>query len=96
MLLSITHESIACSLHGPEAKNSGAQVSVDTACSSALVGVHLARQQLGVAYSGGAALAAGVNLMLAETTTAAAQAAGMLTPDGRCKTLDVAADGYVR
>ena len=22
--------------------------------------------------------------------------AGMLTPDGRCKTLDIAADGYVR
>ena len=68
---------------------------MDTACSSALVGVHLARQHLG-ACSGGAALAAGVNLMLAETTTAAAQAAGMLTPDGRCKTLDAAADGYVR
>ena len=42
------------------------------------------------------ALVACVNLMLAETTTAAAQVAGMLTMDGRCKTLDAAADGYVR
>jgi len=41
-------------------------------------------------------LAAGVNLILAEQTTAVAQAAGMLALDGRCKTLDAAADGYTR
>ena len=70
------------------------QVSVDTACSSALVATHLAVQHLHM--HGGAALAAGVNLMLSEMTTAAAQAAGMLTYNGRCKTLDAAADGYVR
>ena len=56
---------------------------MDTACSSALVAAHLAAQQL--ARAGGAALAAGVNLMLAEATTAGAQGAGMLSPDGRCK-----------
>lgn len=44
----------------------------------------------------GSVLAAGINLMLAETTTAAAQVAGMLTLDGHCKTMDAAADGYVR
>lgn len=44
----------------------------------------------------GSVLSAGVNLMLAETTTVAAQAAGMLTLDGRCKTIDANANGYVR
>lgn len=34
--------------------------------------------------------------MLTPTTTAMFAKAGMLTPDGRCKTLDSAADGYVR
>ena len=76
---------------------SGMQVSVDTACSSALVGAHLAAQHLGACSGGGGScLAAAVNLMLAETSTAAAQAAGMLTLDGRCKALDAAADGYAR
>ena len=45
---------------------------------------------------GGSALAGAVNAMLAESTTAAAFTAGMLTSDGRCKTLDATADGYVR
>lgn len=73
----------------------GPALSIDTACSSAMVGAHAAVQQLTAGRSG-AALAAGVNLVLAWRTTAAAQAAGMLAPDGRCKTLDSAADGYVR
>ena len=59
-----------------------------------MVATHLAMQYLG--SNGFKALAACVNLMLAETTTAAAQVAGMLTMDGRCKTLDATADGYVR
>lgn len=42
------------------------------------------------------ALSGAVNLMLAPQTMAMYHAAGMLTPDGRCKTLDAAADGYVR
>jgi acyl transferase domain-containing protein len=53
-----------------------AQVSIDTACSSALVGAHAAAQHLG--RHGGAALSAGVNLMLAEHTTAATHIAGVL------------------
>lgn len=70
------------------------QVSIDTACSSALVGTHMAVQHM--QKESGAALAAGINLMLAEHTTAATQVAGMLSPESRCKTLDAAADGYVR
>ena len=46
-------------------------MSIDTACSSALVGTHMGVQHL--AAVGGKALAAGVNLMLAERTTAATQ-----------------------
>ena len=50
------------------------QVSIDTACSSALVGAHAAAQHLG--RHGGAAVSAGVNMMLAEQTTAATHIAG--------------------
>lgn len=41
-------------------------------------------------------LAAGVNLTLRPETTAVLSKAGMLAADGRCKTLDAAADGYMR
>jgi len=39
---------------------------------------------------------AGVSLTMRAETTAVLSKAGMLTPDGRCKTLDAAADGYAR
>lgn len=39
---------------------------------------------------------AGLNLTMRAETTAVLAKAGMLTPDGRCKTLDASADGYVR
>jgi hypothetical protein len=42
------------------------------------------------------AISAGVNLTLFPDTFAMFKRAGMLAPDGRCKTLDAAADGYVR
>ena len=38
----------------------------------------------------------GVKLILTPSTSAMFKRAGMLAPDGRCKTLDSAADGYVR
>ena len=53
---------------------SGPAVSIDTACSSAMVGTHQAAQHL--QRHGGGALSAGVNLMLAQRTTSAAQIAG--------------------
>ena len=42
------------------------------------------------------ALAGGVNLILSPELTITLSKARMLPPDGRCKTFDAAADGYVR
>jgi len=73
----------------------GPSISVDTACSSSLVAIHLASAAL---RSGecAVALAGGVNLVLSEDVTDAFRDAGMMAADGRCKTFDAAADGYVR
>ena len=42
------------------------------------------------------ALAGGVNLILLPDTTMLLSRARMMAPDGRCKTFDAAADGFVR
>jgi phthiocerol/phenolphthiocerol synthesis type-I polyketide synthase B len=73
----------------------GPAVVVDTACSSSLVSVHLACQSLRRRESD-TALAAGVNLNLSPENFIACSRWGMLAPDGRCKTFDAGADGYVR
>ena len=43
-----------------------------------------------------AGIIGGVSVLLSPITTTMFLKAGMLSPDGRCKTLDASADGYVR
>ncbi|MDZ7269345.1 MAG: type I polyketide synthase [candidate division KSB1 bacterium] len=73
----------------------GPSVSVDTACSASLTALHLACQSLRLGESD-LALAGGVNVILSPDGIITASQARMLSPDGRCKTFDASADGYVR
>ncbi|WP_218081861.1 type I polyketide synthase [Anthocerotibacter panamensis] len=73
----------------------GPSLVVDTACSSSLVAVHLACQSLRSGESR-MALAGGVNLLLAPYCTVATSRMHLMAPDGRCKTFDARANGYVR
>jgi acyl transferase domain-containing protein/NADPH:quinone reductase-like Zn-dependent oxidoreductase/SAM-dependent methyltransferase/acyl carrier protein len=73
----------------------GPAITVDTACSSSLVAIHLACQSLKQKECS-VAVAGGVNLMLSPELSLAFSKAGMLSSDGRCKTFDSSADGYVR
>ena len=68
---------------------------VDTACSSSLVAVQRAVDALrsGVCDL---AIAGGVNLIISPKLFISIDKAGMLSKDGRCKTFDAAANGYVR
>ena len=68
---------------------------MDTACSASLVAVHLACQSLRLRECR-VALAGGVNLTLSPETTIALSKAHMMAADGRCKTFDSRADGFVR
>ena len=73
----------------------GPAIAVDTACSSSLVAIHQAVSGL---QRGEAdlALAGGVNTILSGRLLELRGNAGMLAPDGKCKTFDASANGYVR
>ncbi len=75
-------------LHGP-------CLSVDTACSSSLVAVHLGVAALRRGETS-MAIAGGVNVILSPEWNVVLSRAKMMAPDGRCKTFDASADGYVR
>ena len=74
----------------------GPSLTVNTACSSSLVCVSLARTAVSSRHAVPGALASGVFLVLSPQNTQWLSIAGMLAPDGRCKALDAAGDGYVR
>ena len=73
----------------------GPSMAIDTACSSSLTAIHQACKSL---RSGECdlAIAGGVNMILSPAHSIAFGKAGVLAADGRCKTFDAGADGYVR
>lgn len=73
----------------------GPSLAVDTACSSALVAVHLAVNSLRNRECD-LAIAAGVNRILLPEVSINFCQAKMLSPEGRCYTFDAAANGFVR
>src|SRR5262249_34296884 len=75
-------------VHGPSEP-------IDTACSSSLVAIHKAL----LAIEAGEceqAIVGGVNIMITPDFHISFDRAGMLSPDGRCKTFSKHANGYVR
>ncbi|MDV9177416.1 type I polyketide synthase, partial [Streptomyces sp. W16] len=72
----------------------GPALAVDTACSSALVAVHLA---IGSLRSGESdvALVGGVNLALTDLFAGVGTQMGLLSPSGACRPFDAGADGIV-
>jgi acyl transferase domain-containing protein len=75
-------------VHGPS-------MTIDSACSAALVAVHLACESLRRSEST-LTLAGGVNLNIIPESAIGMSKFGGLSPDGRCFTFDARANGYVR
>jgi amino acid adenylation domain-containing protein/thioester reductase-like protein len=73
----------------------GPSEAVDSACSSSLLALHHAVRAL---QTGDCeiAIVGGVNALLTPSLSISFTKAGMLSPDGRCKTFDKRANGYVR
>lgn len=75
-------------MHGPA-------LTFDTACSSGLLAVHMACRSLD-GHESDLALAGGCMVMWEPRKNIWASAQGMLSPTGRCRAFDEAADGVVR
>ncbi|MCW0216872.1 MAG: polyketide synthase dehydratase domain-containing protein, partial [Prosthecobacter sp.] len=73
----------------------GPNMAIETACSSSLVALHEACKSLQRSECS-LALAGGVNAILTPDLSINFSKAGMLAADGKCKTFDEKADGYVR
>jgi acyl transferase domain-containing protein len=73
----------------------GPSLVIDTACSSSLIAVNFGCQSLQNRESN-LCLVGGVNLILTPEPTIVFSQARMMAADGRCKTFDASADGYVR
>ncbi|KAM7219419.1 hypothetical protein V8F06_005153 [Rhypophila decipiens] len=73
----------------------GPSMTIDTACSSSLVGVYEAVQSLRSGTSQ-VAVACGTNLLLSAFSYVTESKLGMLSPTGRSRMWDAAADGYAR
>jgi acyl transferase domain-containing protein/NAD(P)-dependent dehydrogenase (short-subunit alcohol dehydrogenase family)/acyl carrier protein len=91
-------ETAACMASGRVAYHlnvNGPALTFDTACSSGLLAVHMACRSLDGRETD-LALAGGVMVMGEPRKNAWASAQGMLSPTGRCRAFDEAADGFVR
>ena len=73
----------------------GPSIQIDGACASSLVALHEAAQSI-TSGQCSQALVAGINIMSHPAISIAYYKAGMLATDGKCKTFDKAANGYVR
>ena len=73
----------------------GPSLAIETACSSSLVATHLACQSLRTGESN-LCIVGGVNLILTPELHISFSQANMMSPEGRCKTFDADANGYVR
>ena len=73
----------------------GPAFAMDAACSSSLVAVHQVVTGLQQGETD-LALAGGVYALIDSGAYVLRAAAGILSPDGQCKTFDASADGYVR
>lgn len=73
----------------------GPTISIDTACSSSLVALHLASQSLRQGEAD-MMLVGSANLMIAPSIHVCFSKLRAISPEGKCKTFDANADGYVR